>query len=273
MKRRRAPTEAFSLFSFQDIITSVTGVIILVTLLLAVELIKRPPALASESQDRANDELRAQIAALDEEQAVLKEVVRGDAEFLRESASLSLADLEQTQREAASHVGEMENSIRAIAGSLKDAIDRRDRAESELSNVENDSLAQLHAKNAALSSELDIIKSSNQVVYNQSRSEGKSPWLVDLQSNCIRVLKPGHAEVTFDFKDVSEADRVRRFVEWATTRDPKKDYFVLLVRPESIGAYQAVYEKVNELKYDLGFDLLASDSEVSVVFPSRRTPK
>lgn len=273
MKRRRAPTEAFSLFSFQDIITSVTGVIILVTLLLAVELIKRPPVDASKTQDRANDELQSQIAALDEEQAVLKKVVREDAEFLRESAALSLADLEQTQREAALQVDEMENSIQAIAGSLDDAIERRARVESELSNVENESLAQLHAKNAALTSELDIVKSSNQVVYNQSRSEGKSPWLVDLQANRIRVLKPGDAEVTFDFKDFSEADRVHSFVEWAATRDPKKDYFVLLVRPESIGAYQAVYEKVNELKYELGFDLLASDSEVSVVFPSRRTPE
>lgn len=273
MKRRRAPTEAFSLFSFQDIITSVTGVIILVTLLLAVELIKRPPVQAARPQDRANEKLESQIAAMEREREALSTLVQEDAEFLRESASLSLSDLEQARSELSRRVGEAEHSIKEITEILKQSIVRRSAAESELSRTETESLAQIQAENAALASELEVIKSSNQVVYNQSRRAQKAAWLVDLEADRIRVLKPGNAGVTVDFSEPSEAERVRSFVEWATTRDPQKGYFVLLVRPESIGAYQSVYEKANELKYDLGFDLLASDTEVTVVFPSRRTTK
>ena len=40
-RRRNHTTAAFSLFAFQDIITSVTGVMIMITLLLAVELVNR----------------------------------------------------------------------------------------------------------------------------------------------------------------------------------------------------------------------------------------
>ena len=43
-RRRSARQSAFSLFSFQDIITSVTGIMVLITLLLAVELINRTEA-------------------------------------------------------------------------------------------------------------------------------------------------------------------------------------------------------------------------------------
>jgi hypothetical protein len=273
MKRRRTQTEAFSLFSFQDIITSVTGVIILVTLLLAVELIKRPPIQAAGSQDNVNEELQSQITALEREREVLNEIVQADAEFLREWASLSLSDLEQTRSEMVNRVDETESSVTAINENLNELIARRAAVESELNRTETESLAQIKAKNAALSRELEIIKSSNQVVYNQSRGAQKAAWLVDLEADRIRVLKPGDAGATVDFSESSEAERVRNCVEGATTRDPQKVYFVLLVRPESIGAYQAVYEKANELKYDLGFDLLASDTEVSVVFPSRRTPQ
>ena len=40
-RRRVVASTAFSLFSFQDIITSVTGIMVLVTLMLALELITR----------------------------------------------------------------------------------------------------------------------------------------------------------------------------------------------------------------------------------------
>jgi hypothetical protein len=42
MGRRRSGSPPISLFSFQDIITSVTGIMILVTLLMSVELVRRP---------------------------------------------------------------------------------------------------------------------------------------------------------------------------------------------------------------------------------------
>jgi hypothetical protein len=273
MKRRRAPTGAFSLFAFQDIITSVTGVIILVTLLLAVELIKRPPVQDGRPQGSATEDLESQIAAMDRELEALSALVQEDSSFLRESASLSSTDLEQARIELARRVAETEYSIKEMTEILKQSIDRRSAAEFELSRTETVSLPQILAENAALTSELDFIKSSNQVVYNQSPGAQKAAWLIDLEADRIRVLKPGHAGVTVEFSEFSEAERIGSFVEWARTRDLEKDYFVLLVRPESIRVYQAVYEKSIELKYDLGFDLVASETAVTVVFPSKRAPQ
>ena len=41
MGHRRAGAPPISLFSFQDIITSVTGIMILVTLMMSIELVQR----------------------------------------------------------------------------------------------------------------------------------------------------------------------------------------------------------------------------------------
>lgn len=49
MTRRRASLQAFSLFSFQDIITSVTGIIVLILLVLSLELIDRVYGVLSAS--------------------------------------------------------------------------------------------------------------------------------------------------------------------------------------------------------------------------------
>lgn len=273
MRRRRAQTEAFSLFSFQDIITSVTGVIILVTLLLAVELVKRPPVQDAKPRKSVTEELRSQIAAFGREQDLLNKLLQEDAEFLRGSASLSMSDLERTQAEMARRVDETEKATEALTDAMKESIARRAAAESELSITESQSLAQIQAENAALAAELEVVKSSNQVVYNKNPGSQKAAWLVDLQADCIRVLKPGDEDVQLEFDESDEAERVVAFVKWAKTRDRRNDYFVLLVRPESIDAYQALYEGLRELEYDLGFDLLATDSEVTVASPSRRAGK
>ena len=62
MSRRRRRSAPFSLFAFQDIITSVTGIMLVITMLLALELLERtdvapPQATAAISKDleRSNE--------------------------------------------------------------------------------------------------------------------------------------------------------------------------------------------------------------------------
>ena len=67
MSRRRNNQPTISLFSFQDIITSVTAILILVVLILTLELISRKyDAAASdpETQKRVTSEAVAELEAL-----------------------------------------------------------------------------------------------------------------------------------------------------------------------------------------------------------------
>ena len=65
--RRRRRESGFSLFAFQDIITSVTGIMILVTLVLAIELIERTESSPKVMTAQTTDQLKSQIVANEKE--------------------------------------------------------------------------------------------------------------------------------------------------------------------------------------------------------------
>ena len=71
MSRRGRSGPVISLFAFQDIITSVTAIVIVVTLFLALDLVQRKQGQASESPTVLAEELVARITALEGELAKL----------------------------------------------------------------------------------------------------------------------------------------------------------------------------------------------------------
>ena len=78
MSRRGRARSAFSLFSFQDIITCVSGIIILITLLLAVDLSQRKQSSPAVDTAKLAEQLRQAIAQAGEETALLNfQIERG----------------------------------------------------------------------------------------------------------------------------------------------------------------------------------------------------
>ncbi len=64
MSRRNRSRAAFSLFSFQDIITAVTAIVILLVLILTLELISRRQQVAAADPAIGREALDETIAAL-----------------------------------------------------------------------------------------------------------------------------------------------------------------------------------------------------------------
>src|SRR5262245_5426312 len=96
MSRRGRGGTPISLFSFQDIITSVTGIMILVTLILALDVIRRrqgapdtqTAALTLELQQAASQAQQVQttLAATRRQIDELRQQLAGTEEGLRQSA-------------------------------------------------------------------------------------------------------------------------------------------------------------------------------------------
>jgi ABC-type transport system involved in cytochrome bd biosynthesis fused ATPase/permease subunit len=72
---RRKRAAAFSLFSFQDIITSVTAILILVMLLLSIELVSRRRQQAATDPDTTRRQMAATVAKLESLTAGLRDEV------------------------------------------------------------------------------------------------------------------------------------------------------------------------------------------------------
>jgi hypothetical protein len=74
MGRRKGNSVPFSLFAFQDIITSVTGIILLITMMMALELVQNMQRAASAPQEQKSSAVEQTLRGAIEENS--QEIVR-----------------------------------------------------------------------------------------------------------------------------------------------------------------------------------------------------
>ncbi len=230
MGRRRASGPPISLFSFQDIITSVTGIMILVTLLMAVELIRRPKQAAS---------------------AAVPEPARNDSS----ASQQELDELRRREQEGAKRLQQLSSTTsvdHTEAGDLRRAIAR---ATSEPAMTAAQ-IEQLRQRVTELSESLERMKQINRVVYNPAAGAAKQAWLAEVSDHRLLIAKVGEVAAPLTFDGPQWLDTFRK---WLRTRDRASEYFVLLIKPSGIKSYGNVRDALKTDRFDLGFDVLMSE--------------
>src|SRR5687768_1306288 len=109
-----------SLFAFQDIITAVSGILIVVVLLLALELVEQPQAEAS-STDHQAESIQEALRSAEAERDRLRLEIASAAEFTQEAAGTSasalqseVAELGATQLRLTQHLQELKSEAAQI---------------------------------------------------------------------------------------------------------------------------------------------------------------
>ncbi|MEN1678967.1 MAG: hypothetical protein AAGJ46_05205 [Planctomycetota bacterium] len=249
MRRRSSPSDAFSLFAFQDIITSVTGIILLVTLLLALELVQREqltdtPGRPSVGVDEQAMGLQRRVAELKTQ----RDQLNGAVAVLAATPGGVRVKMDELQREIQKLRGMLaELGVPAPTSSTDEPVD------------------EIRADCERLGQQIDSLKGKSLVVYNQAPSASKQGWVIDLSSRAVTVAEMGAAgPPTLEVSAVDAAAKVAAFAE---TKDAARDYFVVLVRPNTVSRFRAIKTRLAGLGFDLGFDILGEDEVL--VAPSR----
>src|SRR4051812_47012023 len=99
MSRRGRSGPAISLFAFQDIITSVTAIVIVVVLCLVLDLVQRKQTKHADSSSGVATDLSSRISEIETEIARLKEATAKTDSTVKEVARFSPAEL-QSQTDA-----------------------------------------------------------------------------------------------------------------------------------------------------------------------------
>jgi hypothetical protein len=264
MSRRRATSNPISLFSFQDIITSVTGIMILVTLIMTLELIQRTvssplvqtvavtveaESTTADMRKRARD-LKAQI----ERQQQAAESLRGvDPRGLNEQ----LQELEQTIEQFLKDVERVSAISAATERNRRQAATEEAETLAKLSEVRT-----IEQQIAAAQSELEKLKKTNRLIFNPDKSSAKTPWLLDVSSTQIKAAQVGVKATPAVFSGGSPAELLAQFGGWLPARDPAAEYFVLLIRPSAAELYLPLRFELQGQGFDLGFDLLGETQTV-----------
>ena len=240
-----------SLFSFQDIITSVTGIMILIVLLLILSILDKklmdePVQADSESELSVRVELSRELAQFTETLQQEKEKLSKLNIITTDFEKQSLRDLmaieekaERTQKENIKALFLMKKEYtekikilerlstekETLTGQGKNIVNNKNKTKSMLNSI-----AKYKAKITKIKAE------KNRVFFAVSRRERKKPILVQCSVAGIQINILDE-EALQHIKDDSDnyLGIISKFHEWLKTRNNKKDYIILLLKPSSAG--------------------------------------
>jgi hypothetical protein len=261
MKRRFTDQSPFSLFSFQDIITSVMGVLLLVTLLLALNLTLQPAASPAAESHKVAAELRTAIAEAESELESLRGTLEAQTEEVDNPAGY-------TKFSALEELRALRGQIEALQAKKRRLQSQSGRMTKQLSTLEKaresrtadvTRLAELKESLSDADNELADLKSSNQVTYNIADHAGKQVFMVELFPTDILAAKKGERAPPLRFMGSSAAED---FKSWAASMLANEVHFMMVVHPGSTEEFEDIYSSLEDQGYSIGFDLLPNDKNV-----------
>ena len=250
MSRRGRKSSPFSLFAFQDIITSVTGIMILVTLILGLELLHRkdsPPRRTSH----ISIELQSAVAQSEHLRALLRKSqveIEGVAGFDVGNVRQQLRELTKVTVQLTDELSQSESERSEALRLLQEAEQVKAARASDPQNIQQ----LLGAAKGKIES-LRKLKARNQVIYNRPAGESKTPWLVEISGQSLLVAQIGKRARPQMFAQIDA------FKNWVRKRNKSAEYFVLIVKPSGAESFHDVQQHLRRLKFEIGFDLLTEN--------------
>jgi hypothetical protein len=242
-----------SFFAFQDIITAVSGILIIVVLLLTLELVEqreveaapagRPADVSAElaAAEAERDSLKAELA---DEAAAVKAAAGASAGELRSQSAALRTEIERLGGEVAkaeARKAELTAAEKAVEVRRFDAAETLARAE------------QAGRKADELRRQIEEAKRDDRPVFSLPRGFNKAGWLAVLGGSSVEAAPIGRTtrptRIAGPDGATGSADA---FLRWADEHDG--DYFLLLVRPSGAEIFKPVDDAFREKGVSYGFD-------------------
>ncbi|MEO2035402.1 MAG: hypothetical protein ABGZ35_25265 [Planctomycetaceae bacterium] len=251
MRSRGSGTAPFSLFAFQDIITSVTGIMILITMLLALELVHNKANSPEVKTTEIADTVDQAVLQNEREIERLEQIIDQGADVIRFDSETLRKRIEEL-RKASSEL-QLQNA--SLENELASAETRQSQLDEQAQLISPETLVELQQELETARRELQKLKSSNRVIFNRPQGESKTPWLLEIEAGSIKV-----AEVEKSAKPLKFATP-EDFSGWASRQDSGSIYFVLLLKPSGVRIFGDLRETLQNDEFDIGYDLLAADQQ------------
>lgn len=253
MSRRGKNRSAFSLFVFQDIIMSVTGIMILITLILSLEMMERQEMSPRERTSEIISQLKNAVGEVED----LEKQFNAGKSQLEDLTRFSPTRLQTQINELTELTEVMQKENTSIAqDQMKTEVERNKAVEQQDQiRAEQNKTEVIQRQVQDLKERLEKMKQENRVIFNPAEGTSKTPWLVELTANKISVAEMGKSQVPSQFSNVSQ------FKDWLAGRNPATQYFVLLIKPDGIEQFHSLLPHLKEKNYDVGFDLLSANQK------------
>lgn len=260
MKKSRRNTP-FSLFSFQDIITGLCGIIILFVLVMLVDVVTRRDQKQSSSEESQvelldnTNELKKEISTLKKELAKIKE----DARLIVVSAKDKAAP--ELSAKLTENLSEKDRQVAALLSQVED-LRTRVAAAQDADSENKKKVREMEETRRLLENKLASLKDKKGVTLIPERGEFKAPIYLVLGRGGVELLKP-LKKTTYRrwyFYNEMKEGLAKELVELDYTTHT----VILLVRPSGVKKMGQVADIVRGFGLSYGRDPLEEDVEVTL---------
>jgi hypothetical protein len=260
MSARRRKHPVITLFAFQDVIMSVSGIIIVLVLMLSLELIQRPEHNSAAAAAQSAVQIQREIEQAEADAAALEQLVRETNARIENSAGLSAAELQRQTSITLADTLQLDAEIAALQArveSLKGA-DRELRAKTFEQQDSRRQVESARRKAAELERALEEGQRDNRPLFSLPRGFDKAGWIAVLSESEVAVAPLGRASRPLVFAADSGllADSAAgKFLEWTRSQSASNLYVLLVIRPDGISVFEQVAEGLDLRGIAYGFDL------------------
>lgn len=264
--KRRASGAPVSLFAFQDVMSAIMGIMILITLLLALDLTMptgarvqaTPPEGPGTSFEDAElhplDMLRDRLAELQREnQAWAERIGRLSEAMGLDPTELNrrLSELRKVQEEAM----ELERQITEIRSTPATA------EEIEV-QIMMDAIVEAERRVRRLRAEAEELQRNPRLTYLVQEGTNRRPILLEIGENRLGIGDPQDVGSTIFIEQPPGPARLAALEALLGLHRPTEAYFVLFLRPSGHGEYDRIRELVGSKGFNVGIELVGETTRV-----------
>jgi hypothetical protein len=253
MRRQRSGAPAFSLFAFQDIITCVMGIMLLLTLIMALNVNINPGTGMDADIQAAVNMLIRESAGLRSDVETLETRIANQLAILKSGAILNADSLAVSRDKLVDEVTAQQADLARLSELSAESHERLNDAESRSESRKEDEqiIANLKQQKQQLTENLKHVRTGQKRIYNAHTGSSRDCWLIEFTSpSVIRVALMGQAVPGSEFHSVAE------LISWIESHNGKDAAFMLLMKPDAAECMEPLTAKLIEMAVPFGFDLL-----------------
>jgi hypothetical protein len=231
-RRRHGEESPLSLFSFQDIITGVTGIMIFILLMLSINIrtpdptpvVKQPVNKKRQRMLEDYTVVTEKLKTVRQSYLKVKNELRVYRRFDRDKLQQQITDAELSIATRKLEADELQKNIKQLQAQLP--------GKTSQTKMRLQQIVELKKRYADLKKKIEDQKDYNRVEFIPSNdAEGKQPIFVQLSDKQIGIKTFGdNGEVFFWPNNDAGFEKFKKFAE---ARDHKMEYFCFLIKPSA----------------------------------------
>ncbi|MEO9592127.1 hypothetical protein [Rhodopirellula bahusiensis] len=283
---RKSSGPGVSFFAFQDIITAVVGIFILITLIMILELLEkvdaasRTPAGDAAAITRVIDQIRGDADAIEDELQQMRQRQKDENHSIAMSATTTEEELLKRIEEQQGRNEQLASQVAAVERQVEDAESRyqSERLAADAATREIEAKKrQVQTTLADFEARTEKLAGNDSPLYNDRLSDGRALVIVRLGEHPSRParlsMREGDRKTSRAFIDI--ADLIKAIKQ----REARESHYMVLVAPGGAEDFQSLREYFDSTKgsslfgsFNLptsvryGFDVIGGDADIQLLF-------